>query len=375
MSALNDHRIVDIVTTQIRTRYPRLIGKGAQTGEAGYGSEINSFELTTDQGARGWGISYHYSPQHAGCFFGKRVSDLFDPAVGATTDEAQLLDFPLHDLAGVILNQPVYRLLGGHGRHPVPCYASMIAMDDIPVPGMPGGVPVILDHCRAMHDRGFRAFKVKIGRGYQWMKPDEGLQRDVEVTRAVREQFPGCDILVDANNGYDCDGFLRYFDQVADCRLVWVEEPFREDRDDYVRLKERIKEISPQTLIASGEGHSRNIDLLWELAEHELLDVVQMDIGHFGLTRWREVIPRFLSYNTRIAPHCWGMRVKTHYAAHLAAGVEGTVSVEGVVDDTEGVELEHYVLKDGRLTIPELPGFGMRLIWGKPVQRVISQYH
>lgn len=37
---------------------------------------------------------------------------------------------------------------------------------------------------------GYRSFKLKIGRGGKWMPFEEGLKRDIEVTRMVREFFP-----------------------------------------------------------------------------------------------------------------------------------------------------------------------------------------
>lgn len=54
------------------------------------------------------------------------------------------------------------------------------------------------------------SFKLKIGRGYRWMERREGLRRDIEVTRRVREEFPDCLILVDANDGYTPELFIDY---------------------------------------------------------------------------------------------------------------------------------------------------------------------
>ena len=73
------------------------------------------------------------------------------------------------------------------------------------------------------------------------MEPSEGKERDIRVTLAVRERFPDCRILVDANDGYTCDDFLRYVTAVADCDLFWIEEPFRENRAELLRLKQRYR--------------------------------------------------------------------------------------------------------------------------------------
>mgnify|MGYP000500177312 CR=1 FL=1 len=56
---------------------------------------------------------------------------MFDPAIGVTDDSVIKFDFALHDLAGVIMGIPVYKMLGDSGVNPVPCYDTMILMDDI----------------------------------------------------------------------------------------------------------------------------------------------------------------------------------------------------------------------------------------------------
>jgi L-alanine-DL-glutamate epimerase-like enolase superfamily enzyme len=62
---------------------------------------------------------------------------------------------------------------------------------------------------------------------------DQGQERDIEVTRAVRERFPDCRILVDANNGCTEIEFENYVTAVADCELYCIEEPFDESLEDY----------------------------------------------------------------------------------------------------------------------------------------------
>ena len=97
--------------------------------------------------------------------------------------------------------------------------------------------PLVNQHLRREtyfdYDLGYRAFKIKIGRGLQSMPRKVGQGRDIAVTRAVRERFPDCRILVDANNGYTQAEFEGYVTAVADCDLYCIEEPFDENQDDY----------------------------------------------------------------------------------------------------------------------------------------------
>jgi L-alanine-DL-glutamate epimerase-like enolase superfamily enzyme len=365
-AALDDHRIAAVRTRRVRSRYPRTVGKNARLGSHGDGPNSQVRELVTDMGAVGWGISW--TPEEkTPDLVGRRVSELIDPATGVLLDEAMPFDFPLHDLAGAILGRPVHRILAespaGAREDPTAflCYDGAIYMDDLDPEEAPRGLPAVLANCRQDHELGYRAFKLKIGRGNRWVEPEAGLRRDIEVTRAVREAYPEAQILVDGNDGYTLEGFLRYLDAVSDCRLFWVEEPFRENREDLRRLRDFLGERSPGTLIADGES-GVDVGLMLELAREGLVDVLLMDIAGLGFTRWRQLMPAVQETGARISPHTWGEPLKTHYAAQLGAGVGRCVCVEGIPAVIEGVDRSAYRFTDGLLHVPgQAPGFGLGL--------------
>jgi len=289
---------------------------------------------------------------------------VFDPAVGVTAPEALCLDFALHDLAGAILDVPVWRMLGAAGDPAVPVYGAATYMDDITPAYGDGGVEVVVGHARDDYARGYRGFKIKIGRGGRWMEPEAGLRRDIEVTRAIREAFGACQIMVDANNRYTCDGFLRYFQAVADCDLYTIEEPFHENRDDLRRLRDAIEKHSPRTTVTEGESKA-DVELLLALGREGLVDILNLDIEGYGFTRWRALAPRAAEAGLRFSPHAFDLGLKTHYGAQFLAGVGRATPLEGVIDDTEGVDDGAYKLDEGLLHVPERSGFGMDLIWGR----------
>ena len=361
---LREHRIAAIVTRKIRTRWPRLLGRNAIFEEHGYGRELLVRQVTTDKGAAGWGICRHLPPHKTPDLIGRRLCDLFDPGVGVIAEQAMPLDFALHDLAGAILEMPVYRMLGARGSPAVPLYGAATYMDDITPAYEPGGVRVVLEHCRRDYETGYRGFKIKIGRGHRWMEFEQGLARDVEVTRAVREHFPDCQLMVDANNSYTCDGFLRYFQSVADCSLYTIEEPFHEDRDDLLRLREAIEKLSPSTTVTEGESKA-DVEFLLQLAEEKLIDILNLDIEGYGFTPWRRLAPRAIEAGALLSPHAFDLKLKTHYGAQLLAGVGSACPLEGVIDETEGVDTSLYALQGGLLHVPDAPGFGMKFIWGR----------
>lgn len=360
ITELESHRISDIKTLKVKIRYPRLIGKNARIGVHGWGPTAQIRVIITDRGAVGWGLSWGDEGDIPN-LIGRSVAELFDPEIGVIAQEAALLDFPLHDLAGVILGLSVYRMLGSRSERDVPCYDGAIYMDDLLPEDNPRGIEAVMENCLRDYQMGYRAFKLKIGRGHRWMEPEEGLRRDIEVTRKVRENFPDCRILVDANDGYTCDGFLRYLDAVADCDLFWVEEPFRENREDLIRLREFLAKRSPKTLIADGESRY-DLEFLMELAHEGLVDVLLMDVAGFGFTGWRKLMPRLIEANVYASPHAWGNPLKTYYASHLAVGFENVITVEGVPGESYDVDLSLYQLREGFLKVPAKPGFGMKLL-------------
>lgn len=367
---LSYHKIAGIRTLKIRNRYTRLNGKNSFRGEHGYGEDFLVKEIWTDQGARGWG----YYPGNVASLdknrdyllIGKKVSELFLAEAGVTDDSVLDYDFPLHDLAGKILKVPVFRMMGSGGNNPVDCYDGAILMDDISPDENPGGMKKILEECEADYELGYRDFKLKIGRAPKWMDWKNGLKRDIEVTRMVREYYPNAKLMVDANSVYSLETMKLYVDAVADCHLYWIEEPFLEKMEDDLKLKEYLDMKSPGTMIADGEADPNVPDLI-AMAQAGAVDVIQMDIAGYGFTRWRRLLPELIEKNIKISPHNWGLKVKTHYSASMAAAYSVVPTIEGVLDETEGVDFDGYMLKNGKITIPDKPGFGMDLIWGQEI--------
>lgn len=357
---LAEHKVKEVKILRVSSRYTRTIGRNSRIRNHGDGPNTQIRIIITDKGAMGWGTSYTPEEQMPN-LIGKSIIELFDPEIGVIADEAMPLDYALHDLAANILKQPVYEMLGGKGDLAIPCYDGAIYMDDLTPEEAPRGIGIIIQNCRDDYEMGYRDFKIKIGRGFQWMNPEDGLKRDIDVVRAVFKEFSDCRILVDANDAYTCDSMIHYMDAVADCNIFWIEEPFRENRDDLIKLKEFLSKVSPNTLVVDGESRP-DVDFLLELAREKLLDALQMDISGYGFTNWRKIMPRLIKAGIPAAPHAWGDPIKVIYSAQLAAGLGNTLMLEGIPSTTHGADLGDYKLDSGILHVPErLSGFGMKL--------------
>ena len=363
-SDLEYHTIEKVSSKKVRIVYPRYVGKNATRGNHGWGYDETVCELVTDKGAKGWGVvRWGHSEEDAFEYvIGKKVSELFSPELGLLDPAASYCDVALHDLAGIILNKPVYELMGASKPKIAPCYSGMIYFDDLtPFYGKPAGVDIILKECQFDYDVGYRQFKLKIGRGHKWMPKAAGIQRDIEVTRLVAEAFPDCDILVDGNDGYPIDEFEQYLKGIQGVKLFWIEEPFRETVDDYQKLRSILKDLGINTLLADGEA-SPDQAFLRELIELKLLDVHLTDIQDIGFTAWRNLIPELEKKKVLASPHAWGSQIKTYVVSHLTAAYGNTATVEGVTCVSDDVDFGNYHIQNGKIIPSSSPGFGMKLL-------------
>lgn len=361
---LSYHILEDIKFTKVKLSYPRLVGKNAKLGIHGHGPTISICTLTTKQGASGIGM-LRGSQERAEDIFaqikGKKITDVFALDSGVL-DIAQIFDIPLHDLAGIILKKPVYQLLGQESPIITRCYSGMIYMDDVDIKENRKALDKILEECFYDYNRGYRQFKLKIGRGFKWMSPEEGLKRDVEVTRLVNHYFPDVDILVDANDGYTLKDFIRYLEQLEDVPIWWIEEPFRETVDDFTILRKWLSENRKRsTLLADGELRP-DLKLALEMGKKQVLDVYLEDIMGYGFTNWRKLMPSLKEHGLLASPHNWGDYLKTIYTGHLAGGIGNVITNEGVTCFSSDIDFGFNRLERGAFIPSSTPGFGMTLL-------------
>lgn len=361
---LAHHRIAEIKFSHVQLNYPRLVGKNARLDLHGYGPKVEICVIKTDQGASGW-ASLRGSRQDAekieAEIIGKRISELFSVNQGILDNRHIPFDIALHDLAGVILDKPVYALLGKEKPYTTDYYSGMIYFDDLEPEATPAGIDRILEECRYDYGLGYRQFKLKIGRGHKWMPFKEGLQRDIEVTKSVAEAFPDCKILVDGNNGFSVDQFIQYLQGIPAVELFWIEEPFHETVEDYKKLRSYITGDGRSVLLADGEADP-DPTLLRKLFEEKLLDVHLTDIEGLGFTNWRTLMPELKRLGAQASPHAWGSLLKSYYTAHLAGGLGNTVTIEGVSSTSDDVDFSGYKVERGRLIPSAAAGFGMPLL-------------
>lgn len=193
------------------------------------------------------------------------------------------------------------------------------------------------------------------------MLREAGDRRDVEVVRAVAKACPDCEILIDANDGYDAAGFIRFLEAIEGIPLFWIEEPFVENEAEWRKVHAWTRANGRAgTLLADGEQRN-DFPLLEKLEDAGILQVRLTDIASVGFTGWRELMPRLKARKILASPHCWGSGLKTVYTAHLAAALGNTPTIEGVTCASDAVDFGGNVIRDGLQQVPDKPGFGLKM--------------
>lgn len=357
-------RITGVEWAQVEGQRPRHAGCNARLGEHGLTVRIPLVRLTLDDGSTGFGHARITAPE-AHRLLGRSLAELFLPGRGST-ELGRAIDFPLWDLVGKQLDQPVYRVAAGFvGKAApatlrVPCYDTSLYFDDLHLADQDEAVALIADEAHQGYARGHRHFKIKVGRGARHLLLNVGTQRDIAIIHAVRA-VAGSDgkLMIDANNGYNLNLTKQVLRETAADQIFWMEEAFHEDPVLYRDLQAWLQAEGIATLIADGEGWAAPLLLDW--AREGLVQVIQYDIHGYSFTQWLALGQQLDAWGVRSAPHHYGGHIGNYTAPHLAAAVAGLTFVEWDEASTPGIGAPGYVVEAGAVVVPTTPGFGLTL--------------
>jgi len=266
------------------------------------------------------------------------------------------IDIAAHDAMGRIAGLPVCDLIGGRRRESVPVYASggYFTRDEDQLDAL---ARQLTPHA----DRGFAAFKIKIGRS-----PADDRER-VRLARSIIGDTPM--LAVDSNGNYTLDQALESMRAIADYRICWYEEPLApQDWRGYAELRRRA--AMP---VATGEALYEQFDFL-RLVQDGMADVLQPDLALCGgLSVARFIGELAATAHLRVSPHVWGTAVGLAAAVHWVASlseyphhgndptptlVEYDIGRNPLRDALLSQPLE---LRDGQLVVPRGPGLGIEI--------------
>ncbi len=254
------------------------------------------------------------------------------------------VDIALWDLRGKIYGDSLTNLLGGATRDAVDCYAS-------PIPYM-ATLEGSAEKAREFVAQGFRAVKLKIGRG---------ISTDIAHVEAVRDAI-GADVklLVDANGAYTVSESVALAKDLVNLGVYWLEEPVHpEYPDDLARIRRRV-----DLPVVSGEWLGSWVAFR-DLLKAEAVDIIMPNITRCGgITGMMKIADLAMLENITVAPHGVGAGI----------GITAAIAACAVMPNFLIYEynqlfnpLRHTVMRelirfaDGVLRPNEEPGLGITL--------------
>jgi L-alanine-DL-glutamate epimerase-like enolase superfamily enzyme len=265
------------------------------------------------------------------------------------------------DLVGKVQAVSAIDLLGGPKHDSVPAYDTTLYFQDFLNPSR--GAQQVSDEAYQAVTDGWRAVKLKIGRGGRWMLPEAGMQRDIDVVLGVREAV-GSDVKIylDANFGYDnrFDLLDRFIKEVTPADIFWFEEMITHSIDGYKQMREILSKYGSAALLTCGEvDHDPISEIFQDLIVGGLIDGYQPDIVGHGYLGWMDVERQLAGSGVRTIPHNFGNGSFGTYASIIwGAASETYVSLE----DERAIPCYLTALPEftnGAYTLPNGPGLGV----------------
>jgi L-fuconate dehydratase len=210
---------------------------------------------------------------------------------------------------------------------------------------------------RAAVAEGWTHFKLKVG---------GDVADDVRRARILREEIgPDRALMLDANQAWDVDEAIAAMRDLAASRPVWIEEPT--SPDDVLGHARIARALEPQGIaVATGE-HCHNRVMFKQLFQARAIGYCQLDACRLGgVNEVLAVLLLAAKHGIPVCPHAGGVGL-CEYVQHIAIfdylAVSG--SLEGrvieYVDHLHEYFVDPVVVRAGRYTVPEAPGYSITM--------------
>ncbi len=257
------------------------------------------------------------------------------------------IDIALWDLAGNLLGQPIYKLLGGAFREKLRVYASGLpalydGTDD-------AALDQLVERARDITAKGFRGLKMALGKG---------IEPDRKAVEAVRAALPAdADLFVDAAGVYEPQQAIRLGRYLNELNVGWFEMPIPTDNlPGYIQVATALDVPIALDALAN-RGQAR------DYVAGGGLDVIQPDVCRAGgITESLKMAEVADLYGAACAPHVSiGSAIQFAASVHLAASLPNQNLMEfwyGGNPLGESLQKTPFRIEDGYFWVPETPGLG-----------------
>ena len=261
------------------------------------------------------------------------------------------VDLALWDAKGKLLNQPVFRLLGGRTKARVPVYASRLYAQPL---------DTLHAEAKAYASQGFGAVKLRFG----WGPKDgiAGMQKNIDLVRTTREAVgDAVDVMADCYMGWNLEYSRRMLRMLAPYNLRWVEEPvIADDLAGYAELR------ALGLVAISGGEHEYTLHGFRQALDLRAFDIAQFDVNRVGgITAARKIADLCEAHDVAVIPHAGQMH---NYHITMSSFAAPIAEYFPKVPVEVGNELFWYIFdgdpvaQDGHINLADdAPGFGLTL--------------
>jgi L-alanine-DL-glutamate epimerase-like enolase superfamily enzyme len=266
-----------------------------------------------------------------------RTGDAGGPG-GIFTLALSAIDTALWDIKGKALDQPLWKLLGGH-RDRVPTYASGSLRRGLSDKQAEQAARILLQ-------KGFRSMKTQMALPGNPTPADEYRR-----VRVVRDAIgPDIELMCDINQRWRPEQAIDIASRCEDIGLFWLEDVTT--ADDYAGLARVTAAL--KTPVAGGE-YVWGIVPFRHMIEARSVDIVMVDIARVGgVSQWMKVAAMAEAFNLPIVSH-----VMPEVLCHMVAACPNGLTVEympwmlALYEETPTIE-------NGMLVLPSAPGLGLK---------------
>jgi len=341
---LEDDPLANMPEEAVRTRPAVCLRLRTDNGIEGigvtlYGRMMKTLHTAVDELAA---LTVGEDPMRIEAIIAKLRANSGDAGPGGIfTLALSAIDTALWDIKGKALDQPLWKLLGGH-RDRVATYAS-------------GSLRRGLTDKQAQ-----QAAETLLKKGFVEMKTQMGLlgnptpADEVRRVKVIRDVIgPDIKLMCDINQRWRPEQAIDIGHRVeeAGVGLFWLEDVTT--ADDYQGLARVTAAL--KTPVAGGE-YVWGIAPFRQMIQHHSVDIVMIDLARVGgPTQWMKVAGMAEAFNLPVVSH-----VMPEVLMHMVAACPNGLTVEYMPWMVALYE-EAPVIEKGMLVMPNKPGLGLKL--------------
>jgi len=269
----------------------------------------------------------------------------------------------LWDIRGKVLNQPVFKLLGGQVREKVRMYTHLGGGDMRAVyeSQYSDDAKVFVDRALEVVSRGYNAVKVLITPPTEPLNSIASYRYAEKMMQAMREAVgEGVDIMVDCHGRHSMANAIEFCRVLAPYRPFFIEEPVPPENVDAMV---EVRKASPVP-IATGERLITRFQFR-ELFEKQACAVIQPDLCHCGgLWEAKKIAAMAEAYYLGVAPHNPLGPVANAAALHFALSTPNFLIQEDMLADVpwRWEVVQHALKTENGYWLPtDAPGLGIEV--------------